>query len=109
WPNVTLSQLPKFEESLDKWFHRTVPIWITEYGFETKPGEPKGVTPAQQASYLKASTAMVRQWPFVTMYIWFIFRDDPTSTWQSGLLYHSNAEKPAANVFPALARLFDAR
>src|SRR4051812_21608662 len=41
WPNVNLSQLPRFEESLDAWWHHHVPIWITEYGYETKPGEPK--------------------------------------------------------------------
>ena len=29
---------------LKKWFHRSVPIWITEYGHETKPAEPHGVT-----------------------------------------------------------------
>src|SRR5207253_9356406 len=78
-------------------------------GFETKPGEPKGVTKAEQAADLKTSAAMVRTMPFVQMFIWFIFRDDPTSTWQSGLLNHDNSEKPAANVYPALARLFDAR
>ena len=45
-----LTSLPQFETSLDKWFGRkNIPIWITEYGNETKPGEPKGVTEAQQA------------------------------------------------------------
>ena len=45
FPNVNLLQLPLFEKKLAHWFKRkTVRIWITEYGFETKPGEPKGVT-----------------------------------------------------------------
>jgi hypothetical protein len=110
FPNVDLPQLPAFEDHLNQWFGRkSTPIWVTEYGFETKPGEPKGVTPAQQATYLKQSIAMVRNMPYVQMYIWFIFRDDPTSTWQSGLLYENSAEKPAANVFPALASSYDAR
>ena len=47
--------------------------------------------------------------PYVQMYIWFLLRDDPTSAWQSGLLSQNDAEKPAANAFPALARLFDPR
>src|SRR3954453_13759541 len=55
WPNVTLTQLPRFEESLDKWFHRTVTLWVTEYGYETKPGEPKGVSTSQQASYMRTA------------------------------------------------------
>ena len=53
FPNVTLTQLKHFEEMLDVWFKRkNVPVWITEYGYETKPGEPAGVTNAQQARYM---------------------------------------------------------
>ena len=47
YPNVNLVQIPTFDRDLDKWFKRKVTaIWITEYGFQTKPGQPKGVTPA---------------------------------------------------------------
>jgi hypothetical protein len=110
FPNVNLPQLPEFEQHLNEWFGRkSTPIWITEYGFETRPGEPKGVRPAQQAAYLRASAAMARTMPYVQMYVWFLFRDDPTSAWQSGLLFQNGGEKPAANAFPALARLFDPR
>ena len=49
WPNVALTSLPQFEKSLDTWFGRkNIPIWISEYGSETKPGEPKGVTDASK-------------------------------------------------------------
>ena len=54
WPNVTLAQMPRFEKSARTWFKRkNLPVWITEYGHETKPEEPKGVTYAQQAAYVK--------------------------------------------------------
>ncbi len=110
FPNVNLPQLPEFEQDLNKWFGRkSTPIWITEYGFETRPGDPHGVTPAQQAAYLRASAAMARTMPYVQMYIWFLFRDDPTSAWQSGILNQNDTEKPAASVYPPLARLFDPR
>ena len=50
----SLASLPQFEKSLDVWFQRkNVPVWITEYGHETKPGEPQGVTESQQAAYIK--------------------------------------------------------
>ena len=55
WPNVTLSNLPRFENQLGHWFKRNVIMWITEYGHETKPEEPKGVTYAQQAAYLRTA------------------------------------------------------
>ena len=110
YPNANLPMLPLFEEHLNKWFKRTsTPIWITEYGFQTKPGDRKGVAPARQAAYLRTAVAMAREMPYVKMFIWFIFRDDPSSTWQSGVLYENGREKPAANVFPGLAALVDGR
>jgi Cellulase (glycosyl hydrolase family 5) len=109
WPNVTLSQLPRFEASLQLWFHRVVPIWITEYGYETKPGEPKGVTPARQAAYLRTAMNIAANDPRVTMFIWFIVRDDPTSSWQSGLLTRGGSKKPAYRVYSALAAKYDGR
>jgi hypothetical protein len=109
WPNVNLSQLPKFEESLENWFHRIVPIWITEYGYETKPGEPKGVTPARQAAYMRQAMSVAANDPRVTMFIWFIVRDDPTSAWQSGVLNRNDSKKPAYNTFAALADRYDGR
>ncbi len=110
WPNVTLAQLPRFERSLDQWFGRTsTPIWVTEYGYETRPQEPKGVTYAQQAAYMRQAMTYLQRDPRVTVLIWFILRDDPTSTWQSGLIPEGGGEKPASNVFAGLARLVDAR
>jgi hypothetical protein len=110
FPNVNLTQLPTFEKKLAQWFKKkTVNIWITEYGFETKPGEPKGVSLAQQAAYAKQSIAYVQTLPYVHMYIWFIFRDDPTSTWQSGLENLDSSRKPAFGVFTAAARKADIR
>jgi Cellulase (glycosyl hydrolase family 5) len=110
FPNVDLPQLPTFEKKLAQWFHRkVVSIWITEYGFETKPGEPRGVTTAQQAAYVKQSLAYVRDLTYVHMFIWFIFRDDPTSTWQSGLENQNSSHKRAFATFRTAARTFDIR
>ncbi len=110
YPNANLPLLPSFEDHLNDWFGRTsTPIWITEYAFQTKPGERKGVAPAKQAAYLRTAVSMARRMPYVQMFVWFIFRDDPTSTWQSGVLYRNGREKPAAKVFPVLAGLVDGR
>jgi hypothetical protein len=110
YPNANLPMLPMFEQHLNSWFNRkSTPIWVTEYGFQTKPGERKGVAPARQAAYLRTAVAMARRMPFVQMFVWFIFRDDPTSGWQSGVLYRNGREKPAANVFPNLAASVDGR
>ena len=111
WPNVTLTSLPRFEQSLDTWFKRKgVRIWITEYGHETKQdGEPKGVSRAQQASYATQAIGLAKRDPRVDMFVWFIFRDDETSAWQSGLQTRNGAAKPALARFRVAAKSVDAR
>jgi hypothetical protein len=107
YPNVTLSTMPKFEKDLHKWFKRTVPIWITEYGHETKPGERKGVSMATQAAYAKQALGIARKDPNVQMFIWFTFRDSSGNPWQSGLLQPSGAAKPSYSAFGSSARQTD--
>jgi hypothetical protein len=111
WPNVTLSAFPRFEKSLDTWFKRkNVRIWITEYGHEVKQdGEPKGVSRAQQAAYAAQALAVAKADPRVDMFIWFVFRDHPTSLWQSGLRTRTGAAKPSLARFTAAAASVDAR
>ena len=110
WPNVSLSSLSRFEQSLDSWFKRKgVRVWITEYGHETKPGERNGVTEAQQAAYVSQTLSILRKDPRVDMFIWFVFQDTTTSLWQSGLYRLSGAAKPARSRFAAAARSFDPR
>jgi len=107
YPNVTLSTLPLFEKQLKTSFHRAVPIWITEYGHETKPGEPKGVTAAKQSAYAKQALTIAKNDPNIQMFVWFVFRDSTGNPWQSGLELASGARKPAFNTFSSLARLTD--
>ena len=37
YPNVGFSTINRFGADLAKWFKRPVPIWVTEYGEQTKP------------------------------------------------------------------------
>ena len=108
WPNVALTSLPQFETSLDKWFGRkNIPVWITEYGNETKPGEPKGVTDAQQASYLPQAIDIAKKDKRVPMFIWFVMRDSAGSPWQSGIYRTTGSPKPSQPKFAASAKPLD--
>lgn len=109
WPNVTLAQMPRFERSVAEWFKRPVVFWITEYGHETKPEEPKGVSYAQQSAYLRQAITYAAKDPNVSMFIWFILRDDPTSAWQSGLVQRNGAKKPSYPSFQKTAKPLDGR
>ena len=111
FPNVNLRTLHTFEQKLDLWFHRSdIPIWITEYGFETRPWRAGGVTVEQQAAYVKQSLAIAAADPRVQMFIWFVLRDDPSmQTWDSGLIADTGARKPAFDAFAEAAAPLDAR
>jgi len=105
WPNVALTSLPQFETSLDTWFGRkNIPVWLTEYGNETKPGEPNGVTEAQQAAYLPQAIDIAKKDKRVPMFIWFVLRDSAGSPWQSGIYRTSGTAKPAQPKFAAAAK-----
>jgi hypothetical protein len=109
WPNVSLASLPTFEKSLDKWFARKkVPIWITEYGHETKP-DKRGISTSLQRAYLSKALSMARKDARVQMFVWFILRDHTTVRWESGLITAAGAPKPALATFAAVARAVDAR
>lgn len=110
WPNVTLRHLDRFEETLATSFHRkSVPIWITEYGYQTRPAKAAGVTAAQQAAYLRQALNVAAGDPNVQMFIWFILRDDPTSDWKSGLISRNGRKKPSFAAFARQAARYDGR
>lgn len=109
WPNVSLASLPVFEKALDRWFRRkNVPVWITEYGHETKP-DRHGISLGKQAQYAAQALAIARKDRRVEMFVWFILQDKPKTPWESGLFARSGAKKPAFARFAALARGLDGR
>jgi len=110
FPNVNLATLHTFEQRLDLWFHRSdIPVWISEYGMQTRPARAGGVTVRQQAAYVRQALAQAAADPRVQMFIWFTFRDDPAySTWDSGLI-GTAGRKPALAVFANAAAGLDAR
>jgi hypothetical protein len=111
WPTVTLLGLDRFGRALDAWFGRErIPLWLTEYGHETQPEEPLGVSRGLQAAYAEQALALAAAVPRVELFVWFTFRDDPMNTWQSGLLDERGRPKPAYARFAEEARLIrDAR
>jgi hypothetical protein len=116
WPNVTLGNLKQLETSLDTWFGRkNIPIWITEYGYQTQPPRPGGVSYSTQKANAKQAFQIAQKDPRVAMFIWFIFRDQPSddtvSQWQQagGVVDSKNKAKPALGQLTSLAPSVDAR
>jgi hypothetical protein len=79
------------------------PIWITEYGYQTKPDRAFAVSYAQQARYLRQAYSIARSNPQIDMMLWFLLRDQPRTGsfdgWQSGVLTRGGARKPAFRAF----------
>jgi len=111
WPNVSLASLPRFDASLKTWFkRRSVPIWITEYGHQTRPEDSLGVPYSTQAAYIQQSISMTARLPFVTMFIWFVYQDDQGQPWESGIYTRNGSPKGTSPArFAASARPFDPR
>jgi hypothetical protein len=111
WPNVTLGSLGELETHLKQLFRRkSVPIWVTEYGHETRPQDAFGVSYSTQASFVRQSISIARSYPFVDMFIWFVYQDDQGQPWDSGLYTQSGVSKGASpSRFSAAARPLDAR
>jgi len=111
WPNVTLGSLPELEANLARLFKRkSVPIWVTEYGHETKPQDALGVPYSVQSAYVRQAISIARTYPFVTMFIWFVYQDDQGQPWDSGLYTQAGLNKGASpSRFSAVARPLDAR
>ena len=108
YPNVTLSTLPKFEKDLKTWFHRTVPIWITEYGHETKPGEPNGVTTATQAAYAKQALDDREERPErADVHLVHLPRQRPATRGRAACSSRRGAAKPSYSAFGSVARQTD--
>jgi len=80
------------------------PLWITEYGYQTRPPDPHfGVSWTKQARYLTQAYAIARKNPRIGLMLWFLLRDESRlAGWQSGLVTNSGKHKPAYNAFRRL-------
>jgi hypothetical protein len=75
-------------------------IWLTEYGYQTKPPDPFGVSLAKQAAFIGQAALRAYEAPRVDMLIQYLYRDEPTlARFQSGLLFLNNRVKPSLRAF----------
>jgi hypothetical protein len=100
---VTLANIGVLTKLLSQ-LYGPKPLWITEYGYQTKPPDPLfGVSWVKQARYLTKAYAIARRNPRITMMLWFLLRDEPRlSGWQSGLFTAGGKRKPAYYAFARL-------
>jgi hypothetical protein len=112
-----LANLGRLEHALDSIFitydiHRRLPLYLTEYGYETNPPNPyRGVSPQLQALYIDEAQYLAWRDPRVVTMTQFLLYDSPPdrhyppgspgywSTFQTGLLYANGQPKPALDSY----------
>ncbi|MCU1500162.1 MAG: hypothetical protein JWM47_4115, partial [Acidimicrobiales bacterium] len=75
-----------------------VPLYLSEYGYQTNPPDRIGVSPAKQADYLAEAEYLAWRDPAVRAFSQYLLNDNgaPISkTFQTGLLYADGKPKPA--------------
>jgi Glycosyl hydrolase catalytic core len=103
---VTLGNIGVLIKELNRLFGRSKRLWITEYGYQTRPPDRAfGVPYRLQAKYVHEAVARAKKTRRVDMFIWFLIRDERRlSGWQSGVLTASGKRKPAFRAFQTLRR-----
>jgi Glycosyl hydrolase catalytic core len=98
---ITLGNIKVMIQHLNRLFGRSKRLWITEYGYQTRPPDRFfGVSYSSQAKYVHQALALARKTRRVDMFIWFLIRDERRlSGWQSGVVTSSGRRKPAFRAF----------
>ena len=98
---VTMATLPKLIAEVKRDFGAHTRIWLTEYGYNSKPPSKwLGVPNSVQARYVGEAALRVYLAPRVDMLIHFLVRDEPNARkWTSGFLTSRGKVKPSFNAY----------
>jgi hypothetical protein len=96
-----LAAIGKLERTLDTLqgvygSHNRLPIWSTEFGYQTTPPDPEGgtVSPARAAYYLNWAEYLTWLDPRQLSYDQYQLRDSPAGIFATGLLTTAGTPKP---------------
>ena len=97
----TMATLPKLIAEVKKNFGSTTRIWLTEYGYNSKPpSQWLGVSNALQARYVGEAALRAYLARNVDVLIHFLVRDEPNAKkWTSGVLTSRGRIKPSFSGF----------
>ena len=110
---ISLGSMWRLLLDLERLYGDDVPVWITEYGYQTNPpDEILGVAPKRQSQYLRLAYGIARANPKIEMLIWFLIRDELrpgdniSRGWQSGLTWADGKKKSAFKTFRKLPHAY---
>jgi hypothetical protein len=99
---VTMATLPKLITEVKRRFGTRTRIWLTEYGYNSKPPSKwLGVSNTLQARYVAEAALRAYLAPRVDLLIHFLVRDEPNALkWTSGFYTSRGKVKPSFAAFP---------
>lgn len=114
--DTTLGSIGRLGRSLDRtrraWRrHRRLPLWITEFGYQTPPDPYRDIPFSRQAAWMSWGEFLAFRNPRIASYAQFLLDDDAPVRgrslrtprawvpWQSGLRDNSGAAKPALEAY----------
>jgi hypothetical protein len=94
---ITMATLPKLITEVKRNFGSRTRIWLTEYGYNSKPPSKwLGVSNTLQAKYVGEAALRAYLSPRVDMLIHFLVRDEPNALrWTSGFYTSRGKVKPS--------------
>jgi hypothetical protein len=94
---ITMATLPKLIAEVKRDFGARTRIWLTEYGYNSKPPSKwLGVSNALQARYVGEAALRAYLSPRVDLLIHFLVRDEPNAQrWTSGFYTSRGKVKPS--------------
>lgn len=115
--NVTIGVLGRLSSALDKAakahaLRKHMPIFLTEFGVQSKPNKFLGVAPSKQAELDAIAERIAWENPRVAAFSQYLLKDDPLGGrpgsgvhggyigFQTGLEYESGRKKPLYFAFP---------
>jgi len=114
---VTIASLGRLSDALERILRvygenrpGGLPLYLTEFGYQTNPPSPIGVSLTLQAAYLNQSEFIAYTNPHVRTLSQFLLHDDQAlpggsalarvgATFQTGLEFHNGKRKPAYDAF----------
>ncbi len=106
---IAVGNIGTFVTLANRTFRKRYPIWITEWGWQTRSAHDAGyptqgqyaVSDRQQARFLEQSIARISRYRQIKRAMWFLLRDDPPCTrpcqtpWTSGIVRFDETKKPS--------------
>jgi hypothetical protein len=97
---ITLRNLDQLEGQLKVDYKRNVDVWLTEFAWRLGNTPKLGnVTAARQAKLTRETLTLVRRYPYVRIFTWFLLQDEHQGYWKSGLVAANGVPRPAFKVW----------